>query len=74
MQACYRSAVKWGQSGVQGTAEPLSAAYLLERLPGDLHGGAPALHDGHGVDALVDQELRLAQQLAAQHRHTGRGE
>mmetsp|Transcript_44780 Transcript_44780/g.78160 ORF Transcript_44780/g.78160 Transcript_44780/m.78160 type:complete len:243 (+) Transcript_44780:896-1624(+) len=44
---------------------------LLEGVAGNRHGGSPAGNDGHGVDALVHEELCLSQQLTTQHRHTG---
>mmetsp|Transcript_6458 Transcript_6458/g.17792 ORF Transcript_6458/g.17792 Transcript_6458/m.17792 type:complete len:494 (-) Transcript_6458:201-1682(-) len=44
----------------------------LERLARHLLRLAPARHDGHRVDAHGNQLLRLAQQLAAQHRHARR--
>lgn len=42
---------------------------LVEHLQRHLARGAEALDDGHGVQLLVDELLRLAQQLARQHRH-----
>lgn len=52
------------------TEQIAKCCYLLQGLSGDLHGRAPSLHDGHGVDALVHQELSFSQELTAQDRHT----
>lgn len=42
----------------------------FEGSPGNENCRSPTSHDCHGVDSLIDKELRLAKQFTTQHCHT----